>query len=126
MIRCKKVHPEIVKRMRNVIKDNHLLGLAANQIGFDLNIIIVEDTVMYNPAIIYGSQDSEALEGCYSVDGLHRVTRYDYIIVACLDEDFDPKIEKVMDRMVGNVMITKARIIQHEIDHLNGVTIDDK
>jgi peptide deformylase len=117
MIKCKQALPHIVEHMRQTIKDNDLLGLAANQIGADFRIIIANDVVMYNPYIIHGYGEMTTIEGCLDVEGLHRVTRFGFIVVAYMDELFrDPQIVRLIDNEAG--------VVQHEIDHLDGITID--
>ncbi len=118
MKHCTNAYPDVIREMRKVIKENKLLGLAANQIGFDVKIIIVNDTVMYNPNILEGSDYAESTEGCYTVEGTHIVLRARNILVHFLDEDFNEQIQDFNGE--------EAIIIQHETDHINGITIDDK
>jgi peptide deformylase len=72
-----------------------------------------------NPEIIeFGSETSTAAEGCLSLPGLQvKVTRPTEITVTGLTEDFQP-ITMVAEGL-------EARVIQHEIDHLNGILIVD-
>ena len=116
MKHCTYIFPAVVLEMRRAIKKNNLLGLAANQIGFDIKIIIVGDTVMYNPNILEGSDYAESVERCYTVEGTHVVTRATSILVHFLDEDFNEQIKDFNGE--------EAIIIQHETDHINGKTID--
>lgn len=118
MIMCKQALPKIVEHMRQKIKDHDLLGLAANQIGADFRIIIANGIVMYNPYIIHGYGEMTTIEGCLDVEGLHEVKRYGVIVVAYMDKWFEPRIIRLIDNEAG--------VVQHEIDHLEGITIDQQ
>lgn len=94
-------------------------GLAANQIGYLHRIIVVnhggEWIVMVNPVIdkVEGCKSSLAGEGCLSRPGVHRKIRRDKIILVTF---IDGDGEGVQETVKGFT----ARIIQHEVDHLNG------
>ena len=104
-------------------------GLAAPQIGVDLQLVIfgtdgvnprypdaplVPRTVLLNPVITpIGSREEEDWEGCLSVPGLRgRVPRYTHIRYTGFDQYGD-----VIDRTVQDF---HARVVQHECDHLIG------
>ena len=93
--------------------------MAANMIGYLKRVIIVSmpfgNTVMINPEIIQKSDAYEAEEGCLSLDGVRKTTRYRKITVRYLDEGF----KEHTDVFMGGV----AQIVQHECDHLDGVVI---
>ena len=95
------------------------VGMAANMIGVRKRVIIVSmgpmDVVMYNPEIVASDGPYAAEEGCLSLDGVRKVTRYRDIEVTWLDEGW----KKHRQRFSGWI----AQIIQHEVDHLNGVII---
>ncbi|MFI3327006.1 MAG: peptide deformylase [Clostridia bacterium] len=95
------------------------VGLAANMIGYKKCVIIFDDggtyTVMFNPKIIKSSGKYETEEGCLSLTGLRPTTRYKSIKVEFQDINFKPKIKTYKD--------FTAQIIQHEIDHCNGIII---
>lgn len=95
------------------------VGMAANMIGFHKNIIVIDTgllkQVMYNPIITKKSGPYETEEGCLSLDGVRPATRYREITVRFQDREF--KWHTV--RYTG----FPAQIIQHEIDHLNGIII---
>ena len=95
------------------------VGMAANMIGVAKRIIAVNDNgkylVMFNPEIISKFGEFETEEGCLSLPGIRPCTRYKNITVTYLDENF----KKQRNRFSG----WTAQIIQHEIDHCNGVLI---
>lgn len=94
-------------------------GLAANMIGILKRIIVTETgegpLLMYNPKITKSAGRFLAREGCLSLKGERPARRYKRITVQWLDEDF----EQQEAEFVGFV----AEVIQHEIDHCNGVII---
>ena len=95
------------------------VGMAANMIGILKNIIAINDygdyLLMYNPEIIKSDGAYETEEGCLSLDGLRKTKRYKKIKVRYLDRNFKIKI-KTYEGFT-------AQIIQHEVDHLNGIII---
>ena len=95
------------------------VGLAANMIGVKKNIIIVNmgfvDVVMFNPVITKKDTPYETEEGCLSLSGVRKTTRYEEIEVEYLDARF----EKQRRRFTG----WTAQIIQHEVDHCEGILI---
>jgi len=95
------------------------VGMAANMIGVKKRIIIVAmgplSLVMYNPRMISKSRPYETEEGCLSLDGVRKTTRYQTIEV----EFFDSSWKKRRQTYTG----WTAQIIQHEMDHLEGIII---
>ena len=95
------------------------VGMAANMIGIHKRIIAVNTgwfyLVMYNPSITKKQQPYEAEEGCLSLPGVRRTRRWDTIEVKWQDRDFQWHIQT----FTGYV----AQIIQHEIDHCDGILI---
>ena len=95
------------------------VGMAANMIGVKKNIIVVAagpfQFAMVNPVITKKSGGYSTEESCLSLDGAKACTRYQEIEVDYLNGDFKPQHGKYS----GFV----AQIIQHEIDHCNGVVI---
>ena len=96
------------------------VGMAANMIGKSVRIIAFADggryTVMYNPEIIGKAAPYETEEGCLSLLGSPRKTvRYKTIRVKYQDSGFVWRKKSFSD--------FTAQIIQHEIDHCNGVLI---
>ena len=95
------------------------VGMAANMIGVKKNIIIVKmgliDVVMFNPVIISRRGRYETEEGCLSLEGVRKTTRYQEIEV----EYYDSSWKKQRQKLSG----WTAQIAQHEIDHLSGKII---
>ena len=95
------------------------VGMAANMIGVRKKVIIVNmgpaDIVMYNPVILSKTGLYETEEGCLSLDGVRKTKRYKTIEVEYLDAGW----KKHRQRFAG----WTAQIIQHEMDHLNGIII---
>ena len=95
------------------------VGMAANMIGVKKNIIIVNmgliDVVMFNPVIISRRGRYETEEGCLSLEGVRKTTRYQEIEV----EYYDSSCKKQRQKLSG----WTAQIAQHEIDHLSGKII---
>ena len=95
------------------------VGMAANMIGVKKNIIIVNmglvDVVMFNPVITSKSGPYQTEEGCLSLAGVRKTTRYQDIEV----EYYDFAWKKQRQKLSG----WTAQIAQHEIDHCNGIVI---
>lgn len=95
------------------------VGMAANMIGVRKRIIIVSlgiaQLVMVNPVIVKKSQPFETEEGCLSLAGTRKTTRYKTIEVSYEDHNF------VSQKRTFSGF--HAQIIQHEIDHCNGIII---
>lgn len=95
------------------------VGMAANMIGVRKRIIVFDDSgkqrMMLNPEIVESEGEYEAEEGCLSLEGVRRTRRYQRITVLYRDRDFVEHKE----RFAGFT----AQIIQHEIDHCNGILI---
>lgn len=95
------------------------VGMAANMIGVCKRIIAFENQgsymVMFNPEILKKSQPYEAEEGCLSLPGSRKTTRYQVIKVRWQNEKFQERIKTFSG--------WTAQIIQHEIDHCEGILI---
>lgn len=95
------------------------VGMAANMIGVNKRIIAFDNegeyTVMLNPVIIKESGAYEAEEGCLSLTGTRKVRRFKSIKVQWQNEKLQPRIKTFTG--------WTAEIIQHEIDHCEGVLI---
>lgn len=95
------------------------VGMAANMIGYKKNIIVIAngltEFIMINPVITSKKNKYETEEGCLSLIGERKCTRYEEIEVDYLDMNWNKKHGKY----TGFV----AEIIQHEIDHTNGIII---
>ena len=92
------------------------VGMAANMIGVKKRIIIVNmgfmNIVMYNSVIVKKDTPYETEEGCLSLEGVRKTTRYQNIEVEYLDGSWKKQRQKYSGWI--------AQIIQHEVDHLEG------
>ena len=95
------------------------VGMAANMIGVAKRIIAFDNEgtymVMFNPEIVKCSQPYETEEGCLSLPGIRQTKRYRSIKVRYQNEDFAVRLKTFTG--------WTAQIIQHEIDHCNGILI---
>ena len=95
------------------------VGMAANMIGVAKRIIVFtndgSNMVMFNPELIKVSEPYETEEGCLSLEGVRKTTRYRKITVRYQNAAFQTKQRTFLD--------WPAQIIQHEIDHCNGILI---
>ena len=95
------------------------VGMAANMIGVNKRIIAFDNggsyMVMFNPEIIKKSEPYTAEEGCLSLSGTRRTTRWRSIKVRWQNERFQERIKTFTG--------WTAQIIQHEIDHCSGIII---
>lgn len=113
---------EVVQDLLDTLKEHEqgCVGMAANMIGVNKSIIVINDEgnylVMINPKILKTSgQLYETEEGCLSHQGKKKTKRYEKIKVEYLDGNFKRRIKSFEN--------FSAQIIQHEIDHCNGVLI---
>ena len=95
------------------------VGMAANMIGVKKRIIIVNmgpvNVVMFNPVITQKQKPYDTEEGCLSLPGVRKTTRYETITVEYTDLQWK--------RQKRTWSGWTAQIIQHECDHLDGVII---
>ena len=95
------------------------VGMAANMIGVSKRIIAYDNEgkymVMFNPEIVKRSEPYEAEEGCLSLTGTRKAKRYRSIKVQYQNDQFQTRLKTFTG--------WTAQIIQHEIDHCNGVLI---
>ena len=95
------------------------VGMAANMIGVNKRIIIFDNEgeyqVMFNPVIVRKSGPYEAEEGCLSLAGTRRTRRFETIKVQWQNEKFQTRLKTFTG--------WTAEIIQHEIDHCDGILI---
>ncbi|MFT3699344.1 MAG: peptide deformylase [Kofleriaceae bacterium] len=133
----------LIIEMRDTMRDAPGVGLAAPQIGKSLALAVIEDApvlhknlsaeelaarernavpfhVIVNPTITpVGEEMVEAYEGCLSFKGFVMIVpRHRSVRVECLDEHGQPRVIEASGWY--------ARILQHEIDHLNGVVCIDR
>ncbi len=95
------------------------VGMAANMIGVNKRIIVFDNDgaylVMLNPVIIRQSEPYEAEEGCLSLTGTRRAKRFRSIKVQWQNEMLQTRLKTFTG--------WTAEIIQHEIDHCEGILI---
>lgn len=95
------------------------VGMAANMIGVNKRIIAFDNDgdymVMFNPEILRKSGPYETEEGCLSLTGVRPTKRWKTIKVRWQNEHFQPRVK--------NFSGWTAQIIQHEIDHCEGIII---
>ena len=95
------------------------VGMAANMIGVNKRIIAFDNEgsymVMFNPVIVKQSGAYEAEEGCLSLTGVRRTKRSRTIKVQWQNEQFQTRLKTFTG--------WTAQIIQHEIDHCEGILI---
>ena len=115
-----------IREMRRLLEDAMEAGLAATQIGV-LNRVFVYRAdpdapvrALVDPEIEWASQETEvAEEGCLSIPGVWiDVERPARVRVRALDEDGEP--------VVIEAEMPEARVLQHELDHLDGVLTLDR
>ena len=112
---------QVITDLTDTLKANsdRCVGMAANMIGSRKRIIIVSagyfSFIMINPVITKKTGKYETEEGCLSLDGVRPCTRYKEIEVDYLDQNFK--------RQHGKFVDFTAQIIQHEIDHFEGILI---
>ena len=111
----------VIVDLLDTLKANaqHCVGMAANMIGKKKRIIVYSMGIicipMINPVIIKKSKPYETQEGCLSLTGVRKATRYEFIEVEYMDQQF----KKQKESFSG----WTAQIIQHEIDHCDGIVI---
>lgn len=116
-----KSDAQVIVDLLDTLKANEAscVGLAANMIGVKKRIIVINsgyiNMVMLNPVIVNKSGKYEAEEACLSLLGTRRTSRYDEIEIEYEDAQF----KKQKGKFTG----WTAQIIQHEIDHCNGIII---
>ena len=141
-IRSREIQ-KLIESMRECMHEAPGVGLAAPQLGLGLQLAVVEDReeyhkdvsaallrererspvpfhVLINPVIEeMGEEKAEFFEGCLSLSGFSAlVPRARIVRVACLDERGEQKIIEASGWY--------ARILQHEVDHLNGTLYIDR
>ncbi len=97
----------------------HCVGMAANMIGVNKRIIVFDNEgtymVMFNPELIKRSGPYQAEEGCLSLEGTRPAKRWQSIKVRYQNEKFQERFKTFTG--------WTAQIIQHEVDHCEGIII---
>ena len=123
------MYADLILNMKKVMKEHQGVGLAANQVGRDISIFVIDSKVAiehnvpeayFNPEITeYSSEEDYLEEGCLSIPGFyHEMKRSKKIMFKALDEQG----KKIKFKARGFL----ARVLQHETDHLNGLVIKDR
>lgn len=119
---------ELAEEMHQAMLDANGIGLAANQVGRDLRFFVIDKNLaeenkipnaFANPEITESSKDTDEMEeGCLSIPGFTGLIRRPKKIKF---KGFDIEGNKIKIKARGML----AKVLQHETDHLNGVTIKD-
>ena len=125
---------ELISNMYDTMYHAEGVGLAAPQIGKAIRLLIIDlapfkeddpelgsfKITMINPEMLeFGDSKVPAEEGCLSIPGIYEsVMRSEKIKIKYLDEDFNEHI--------ADFEGYKARVVQHEYDHLEGNLFTDK
>jgi peptide deformylase len=112
-----------IREMFEIMYRNKGVGLAGPQVAWSVNLCIINPTgeekdelVLLNPKIVSTEGAVEDEEGCLSFPGIYaKVRRANAVVVEYEDQRFEPK------RMDCNDLM--ARIVQHELDHLDNVLL---
>lgn len=116
-----KADLSLAKDLQDTLAANRerCVGMAANMIGVKKRAIIVSmgliSVVMFNPVITKKDGPYEAEEGCLSLTGVRKTTRYEAITLEYIDVEWK--------RQRRTFTGWTAQIIQHEVDHLEGILI---
>lgn len=112
----------VIQDLLDTVRANadRCVGMAANMIGERKTILVAQAgkdyLVMVNPKIVdHSKQCYETEESCLSLTGQRPVKRYSVIVVEYLDRKFKRKKQTFRD--------FEAQIIQHEMDHFEGIII---
>ncbi|MBQ9196093.1 MAG: peptide deformylase [Clostridia bacterium] len=112
---------QIITDLLDTLRANldRCVGMAANMIGERKRVIAFcsgpMQMIMINPKITAKSGPYDAEEGCLSLAGMRKTMRYHRITVSYQDQSFRPR--------TGEFTGFTAQIIQHEIDHCDGILI---
>ncbi|MEO0293944.1 MAG: peptide deformylase [candidate division WOR-3 bacterium] len=114
----------LIEEMIKVMEEEKGIGLAANQIGVASQVLVGKQDknekpiIIINPTIIEASGEDLMAEGCLSIPGVSvEISRAQIVLVRGFNEDG----KEIEFRGEGLV----ARMLQHEIEHLNGILIVD-
>ena len=126
-LEVKKINSGVTRLLDDMIETMHDadgVGLAANQVGVSKRILIAadgEETIyeLINPHCTLADGEVLGIEGCLSVPGTYgEVPRAEKVIVKALNRD-GKEIRLEAEGLL-------ARILQHEMDHLDGILFTDK
>jgi peptide deformylase len=118
----KAVH-RLIDNMIETLHQSSGVGLAANQVGIPLRIVIInmpeeELLVLINPEIVEKKGERLVMEGCLSIPGYHaEIKRAEIVKVKAKDR------QGILIRIKADDLLAQA--LEHEIDHLNGILYID-
>ena len=123
----KKIH-KLLDDMADTMYHAPGVGLAAPQIGENIRVLVVDVSTkeeendlleLINPEITQSSGKQISEEGCLSIPGFYgNITRKKYVTVEALDRNGEEIVIEAEDLL--------SRVLQHEIDHLDGILFFDK
>jgi peptide deformylase len=122
-----EITPEIQRIIADMVETMYHqvgIGLAAPQVGVSIRLILVDDgsrgpRALINPTIIEGRGSIRGEEGCLSIPGIFgEVERSEWVRVEAKDAEGQP--------LAFEARGLQARVIQHEMDHLDGVLFIDR
>ncbi|NPA32333.1 MAG: peptide deformylase [Aquificae bacterium] len=119
----------LIRDMFDTMREAEGVGLAANQIGVPLSVMVIDTTpkeevppvklVLINPKLVKGEGKVKFKEGCLSFPGLSvEVERFERVKLSALNEHGEP-VEIELEGF-------PAIVFQHELDHLKGITFVDR
>ena len=114
----------LIQDLKDTLAESGGVGLAANQIGASLSVLIIDSKAQgvkafVNPFIIQSRDWEMKAEGCLSVPGIvAEVRRAKTIVVEYLDLGTGKTVQEEFEGL-------DAHILQHEIDHINGIVFID-
>jgi len=130
--RVEKVGKDVQKLLDDIVETMYEapgVGLAAPQVGFDIRAIVIDIAVqeegspglikLLNPEVVFADGEQIGEEGCLSIPGfVSMVKRKESVRVSGLDEKSEPY------EIAASGLL--ARVLQHEIDHLDGILFIDR
>ena len=114
--KCKDITPDypelktLIDNMFETMYDAHGIGLAAPQIGLDIRLFVIDIRPL--------AEDEDYLDIADKLKDFKKVSRKETILIEYLDENFVKHTETFSDM--------RARVIQHEYDHIEGILFTDK
>jgi peptide deformylase len=123
----REVTPQIASWLDDMVETMHTevgIGLAAAQVGIDLRMLVVDEgrgtgRAYLNPVIIEQGGEQVGEEGCLSLPGVFAdVSRAEWVVVEAMDRGGTS-----FRRRASGLL---ARVLQHEIDHLDGILFIDR
>lgn len=123
----REVTPEIAGWLDDMVETMHTevgIGLAASQVGIELRMLVVDEgrgtgRPYLNPVIVERGGEQVGEEGCLSLPGVFAdVRRAEWVVVEAMD-----RAGASFRRRASGLL---ARVLQHEIDHLDGILFIDR